>query len=58
VLFLVTTPIEITSTNGSVIKIDPSNIFTKDTKTNTSYLDDDRVKEELLKRVQNLKTSL
>jgi hypothetical protein len=58
VLFLVTTPIEITSTNGSVIKIDPSNIFTKDTKTNTSYLDDDRVKEELLKRVRNLKTSL
>jgi hypothetical protein len=57
-LFLITTPIEITSTNGSVIKIDSSNIFTKDTKTNTSYIDDDRVKEELLKRVQNLKTSL
>ena len=58
ILFLVTTPIEITSTNGSVIKIDPSNIFTKDTKTNTSYINDDRVKEKLLKKLQDLKTSL
>jgi|688.fasta_scaffold00007_72 hypothetical protein len=58
ILFLVTTPIEITNSSGVVSKVDPTNIFTKDNKTNTAYIDNDRVKEELIKRLQNLKTSV
>jgi hypothetical protein len=58
ILFLVTTPIEITNSSGVVSKVDPTNIFTKDSKTNTAYIDNDRVKEELIKRLQNLKTSV
>jgi hypothetical protein len=58
ILFLVTTPIEITNPGGVVTKVDSTNIFTKDSKTNTAYIDDDRVKEELTKRLQILKTSV
>ena len=58
ILFLVTTPIEITNADGSMSKIDSTNIFKKDPKTNKSYIDDDRIKEELLKRLQDLKTSV
>ncbi|NBV98604.1 MAG: hypothetical protein EBR67_03715 [Proteobacteria bacterium] len=56
ILYLVVNPIEITAADGSTLKIDATNVFKKDSKTNEYYLNDERIKTELQAKLETLKT--
>lgn len=58
VLYLAVDPIEITASDGTVTKIDATNIFKKDSKTNKYYFDDERVKTELQARLSTLRNKV
>lgn len=58
ILYLMVNPIEIAASDGTVTKIDATNIFKKDSKTNKYYFDDERVKTELQARLSTLRNEV